>query len=207
MALASFYEEKVLPRIIHFMTDMKEVRKHRARALLPAKGVVLEIGMGSGLTLRYYKDVSKVLAVEPSMTARALAMKAISGSRVPVEWVGLDGEKIELPDATADTAVSFLTLCTIPHAERALEEVHRVLKPGGAFIFVEHGASPDERVLRWQNRLNPLQGKLFGGCNLNRPISELVRKAGFKFEQLENFYLKGAPKAVGYTYFGLARKA
>ena len=208
MALTQFYEDQVLPRLIHFMTDMKEMRKHRERALLPARGVVLEIGMGSGHTLRYYPEaVTKVLAVEPSLTARSLASKAIAKSRIPVEWVGLDGEKIDLPDGSADTAVSCLTLCTIPRAQAALKDIFRVLKPGGGFIFMEHGASPDERILRWQNRLNGIQGKLFGGCNLNRPISELIQEAGFKLDSLENFYVKGPPRPMGYTYLGLARKA
>jgi ubiquinone/menaquinone biosynthesis C-methylase UbiE len=207
MALKSLYENQFLPRLIHVLGQGKEIRKLRREALAEAKGVVLEIGFGSGLTLPFYSNaVTRVLAVEPSMTARKLARKNIRRAPFPVEYVGLEGEKIALPDASVDTAVSILTLCTIPGVEQALKEISRVLKPGGAFLFLEHGASPDPRVRTWQNRLDPIQGKLFGGCHLNRPIAELVRGAGLQIDRLSNEYIKGMPRPMAYGYKGLARR-
>jgi ubiquinone/menaquinone biosynthesis C-methylase UbiE len=204
----SFYQNQILPRLLHLACNSKEFRKRRQEALGAAQGVVLEVGFGSGLSVPYYTGpVSKLLAVEPSMTARKLAAKAISKSRFPVEFAGLDGERVDLPDASADMAVSFLTLCTIPRPERALAEIMRILKPGGRLIFVEHGASPDAGVLKWQNRLNGFQGKVCGGCNLNRRIEGLVRESGLKIESLRNEYVKGPPRPVGYLYVGTARKA
>jgi SAM-dependent methyltransferase len=151
--------------------------------------------------------VKKLLAVEPNGVARKIAGKAIRKAPFPVEFVGLDGERVDLPDASADTAVSILTLCTIPRADRALKEIARILKPGGSLLFTEHGASSDPGILRWQNRLDGIQGKLFGGCHLNRPIADLIRDAGFKFERLENFYIRGMPNPMGYAYLGVANKA
>ncbi len=209
MALKQFYEEHVLPRCIHFLAQGEELARHRREALVLARGTVLEIGFGSGLSLPHYPPgaVTRLLAVEPSPVARKLAGKAIRKARFPVQWAGLDGEKLDVPDNSVDTAVSFLTLCTIPNAPRALAEVLRVLKPGGSFIFLEHGFSPDARIQKWQTRLNPLQGKLFGGCHLNRKIEDLVRGAGFKIERLDNFYVRGMPNPMGYAYFGWANKA
>jgi ubiquinone/menaquinone biosynthesis C-methylase UbiE len=208
VALKAFYEDHILPRCIHFLAQSEDLARHRREALVLARGVVLEIGFGSGLSLPHYPKgaVTRLLAVEPSPVARKLAEKAIRKTKFPVQWAGLDGERIDLKDNSVDTAVSFLTLCTIPKAERALAEVMRVLKPGGAFIFLEHGWSPDAKVQKWQTRLNPLQGKLFGGCHLNRKINELVLAAGFKQERLENFYVRGMPNPMGYAYLGWANK-
>ena len=105
---------------------------------------------------------------------------------------------------TVDTVVTTWTLCTIPDAGKALREVRRVLKPGGTLHFVEHGLAPDEKVQRWQNRLNGLQMKVFGGCHLNREIVPLITAAGFTIKDVDVFYEKGAPKAVAADSLGVA---
>ena len=137
---------------------------------------------------------------------RKLAAERVAASRVPVEYIGLDGEQVPLDDASVDHVLTTWTLCTIPDVERALGEMRRVLRPGGALHFVEHGRSPDPGVARWQERLNPLQRKVFGGCHLTRPIDELIRGAGLDVTSLENHYLKG-PKPFGYMYVGTATKS
>ena len=131
-----------------------------------------------------------------------------SGSQAapfPVEIVGLSAENLPFDAGSIDTIVSTFTLCTIPDAASALREMRRVLKPGGRLHFVEHGLADDPRVERWQQRLNGIQQVLFGGCNLNRPISRLIGLAGFEIERLENAYLKGVPKFGGFLYRGVAR--
>jgi ubiquinone/menaquinone biosynthesis C-methylase UbiE len=146
-----------------------------------------------------------VRAVDPSAVARKLAADRIAASAVPVDYVGVDAQALPLEDATVDYVVSILTLCTIPSAERALAEIRRVLRPGGAFHFAEHGLSPQETVARWQHRLTPLQRRVFGGCHINRPIDRLVARAGLELTRLDNYYLKG-PHAFGYMFDGVAAK-
>jgi ubiquinone/menaquinone biosynthesis C-methylase UbiE len=185
----------------------KPIAEVRERALAPVRGTALELGFGSGLSVAFYGDrVSRLLFVEPSETARRLARKRIAGAPFPVELVGLDGEKLDLPDASVDWAVTAWTLCTIPRPEAALAEIARVLKPGGAYAFAEHGLSPDPGVARWQHRLNGIQKFVGGGCHLNRPIDRLIESAPLRIQSLERDYIAG-PRTHSYMYVGTAVKA
>ena len=112
-----------------------------------------------------------------------------------------------MADASFESIVSTFTLCTIPDVTSALREVRRVLRPGGRFHFVEHGRAEDPTVRRWQERLNPVQRRICGGCHLNRPISALIEQAGFDIERLETGYLQGAPKFGGFLYRGVATRS
>jgi ubiquinone/menaquinone biosynthesis C-methylase UbiE len=201
-----FYDDRVLPYIINAAMSTEAVRDERRRCLEPLAGEVLEIGFGSGLNLPFYPPtVTKVVGVDPSMTAARLARKRIEATRFPVELIGLSAEKLPLESGSVDTIVSTFTLCTIPDVAGALREIRRVLRPRGHLHFIEHGRAGDPGIERWQERLNRIQRALFGGCNLNRPIAELIEQAGFRIERLENDYLKGAPKFAGYLYRGVAR--
>lgn len=141
-----WWSEQVVPRITHAALGTRAVRAVRSRALVGAHGEVVELGFGSGPNLGVYPPaVTSVLAVEPSPVARRLAGPAIAASSVPVRHVGLDGEDLPLDDDSADTVVSTFTLCTIPDLPRALGEVRRVLRPGGTFLFLEHGLAPEPR--------------------------------------------------------------
>lgn len=200
-----FYSEQLLPRAVDKMLGNREFAKLRKEACSGLHGDVIEIGFGSGLNVPFLPaEVTGLWAVEPSEVARRLAAKRVASSPVPVHWAGLDGERIDIPDDQFDAALSVMTLCTIPDAGVALRELRRVLKPGAAFHFVEHGHAPDERIARRQDRYNGLQRRVAGGCNLNRDMSALVSAAGFEIESLRNFYLQG-PKAWGYMYLGRAR--
>lgn len=201
-----FYRDQVLPRVINVVLSGAELGEIRARAASGLSGEVLEVGFGSGLNVPYYPpEVRKVFAVEPSAVARKLAARRVSDSDVPVEFVGLDAEALPLADESVDHVLVTWTMCTIPSIATALEAMHRVLRPGGQLHFAEHGRSPDPGVARWQRRLNPLQRRLAGGCNLDRPIRTLVEQAGFHMVRLENFYAKGS-KALSYMYLGVAAK-
>ena len=127
-------------------------------------------------------------------------------SPVPVDYIGLDGQVLPVEDASVDHVLTTWTLCTIPGVEQALAEIRRVLRPGGSLHFLEHGRSPDDGVARWQDRLNPLQQRLFGGCHLNRPIHQLVNDAGLQVTEIDKYYLKG-PKPLGYMFEGVATKS
>ncbi len=200
-----WYEDKVLPRVIDFVMDTGPMRKLRTRTAAPLTGTVLEIGFGSGLNLPHYPEgVEQVLAVDPAMLGRSLAAARLAQVPFDVDFVGLDGQAVDLPDDSVDNALCTWTLCTIPDADRALREVKRVLKPGGSLRFVEHGRHPEVGTARWQDWLNPMQKAFAGGCNLNRPIDELVRGAGFTVDDLETFGMPG-PRFMTWTYMGTAR--
>ena len=199
------YRDKVLPRIINVACGMKSANEHRRRVCAGLEGHVLEIGFGSGLNVPFYPStVTSVAAVEPADTAWQIAQKRVTASDIDIERAGLDGQSLPFDDDTFDSAISTWTLCTIPDAHRALTEVRRVLKPGGTLHFVEHGLAPDEKVQRTQNRMNGLQQKVFGGCNLNRPIARLITDAGFTIKEVDVFYEKGAPKFVAADSLGVA---
>lgn len=202
-----FYTDNVLPRIVNLVCGTGEHAKLRERVCSDLDGEVLEVGFGSGLNVPHLPDdVTRLHAVDPATLGRKLASKRLAETTVPVEFVGLDGELLPLEDESVDHVLSTWTLCTIPDAEQAMREVRRVLKPGGTFHFLEHGRSPEPNVARWQDRLNPIQKKLGGGCNLNRPISEIVASSGLRMDGVENFYMKG-PKPLVYQYEGTATKA
>lgn len=201
-----FYGEQVLPRLVDVLLSNGEFAKVRRRVASGLSGDVLEVGFGSGLNVPYYPaDVRRVLAVDPATVGRKLARNRVAQSSVPVEYVGLDGEALPVDTASVDHVLVTWTLCTIPAVTQALEEMRRALRPGGQLHFVEHGLSPDPKVARWQDRLNPVQQWWAGGCHLNRPIDRLVEGAGFEMSQLETFYAKG-PKAFGYLYEGRATR-
>jgi len=202
----SFYEKQVLPRLIDFAMSTGPMEKLREQAAAPLGGsTVLEIGFGSGLNLPFYPtSVKQLLAVDPALVGRKLARKRLAEVPFEVDFVGLDGQAIDLPDHSVDSALCTWTLCTIPDAERALYEVKRVLKPGGSLRFVEHGRHPEAGVARWQDRLNPVQRFFVGGCNLNRPIDSILQATGFDLEELETFAMPG-PRWMTWSYLGTAR--
>jgi len=202
-----FYEDTLLPHIINLAMSTKAVKEERSRCLEPLQGAVLEIGFGTGLNLPHYPSaVTKVVGVDPSHSSARLARKRIAASPFAVEVIGLSAEKLPVADASFDTIVSTFTLCTIPDVSQALHEVWRALAPDGRFHFVEHGLSDDPKVRRWQNRLNPMQQTICGGCHLNRPISSLIEQAGFEIERLDTGYMKGAPKFGAFLYRGIAKR-
>jgi ubiquinone/menaquinone biosynthesis C-methylase UbiE len=204
-----FWTDQVVPRVTDKLLGNRQVMKLRRRAVDGLHGDVVEIGFGSGLNVPLYPDsVGKVYAVDPSLVARQLSSGRVSASPVDVQFVGLDGASLPLDDASVDDALSTFTLCTIPDVASALAEVHRVLRPGGTFHFLEHGLCPDPAVARKQERFNGIQQRLAGGCHLNRPIDALVLEAGFEMRELHNDEMPG-PKFMlpwGYLYEGVATK-
>jgi ubiquinone/menaquinone biosynthesis C-methylase UbiE len=202
-----FYQERVLPQLLNKAMDTKLQRPARGRVCEGLYGQVVEIGFGSGLNAGYYPaEVAKVLAIEPSSVSMRLAQPRIAASSASVELGGLDGQHLDLPSEQFDAVLSTWTLCTIPDLATALAEVRRVLKPDGSFHFVEHGHAPDANIARWQERLEPVNKRLLGGCHLTRAISDDIEQAGFVFERLDTYYVKGSPKPWGYTFEGCARK-
>jgi SAM-dependent methyltransferase len=201
----SLYRDLILPRLVHGAMRNPDLVPYRQRVLEQARGRVLEIGIGSGLNLPHYPEaVGEVIGLEPSARLAAMARQAASGVVIPVKILEESAEAIPLDDGTIDTVVSTWTLCSIPDVARALAELRRVLKPGGRFLFVEHGLSPDTTVRTWQRRLTPLWKCCAGGCHLDRPIDGLVQGAGFLCAELRTGYAKG-PRPMTFMYEGSAR--
>ena len=195
----------VVPRLVDKGLDIPQVRQLRDQVCSSLAGEVMEIGFGSGLNAAHYPpEVEEVCAVEPSDVGWRLAEQRLRSAGVPVQRSGLDGQALPFPAATFDTALSTFTLCTIPDVAAALREVRRVLRPGGTLHLVEHGRAPDEEVVRWQTRLEPIQKRIAGGCHLSRPVDELLTAAGFDVLRLDRSYLPKEPRVFGALYEGVA---
>jgi SAM-dependent methyltransferase len=200
------YTDRVLPRLIDRALDTTEFRDIRREQLRSLTGRVLEVGFGAGPNVPFLPSTVEALyAVDPATSVRGIAFRRLRDRGMTVDYVGLDGASLDLADESVDHVVSTMTLCTIPDVERALREIRRVLVPGGMFHFVDHGLSPDPEVSRRQARLNPLHGRIFGGCHLNRDIPALVSDSGLTVQILNADYMRG-PKVLGYLYRGTAKK-
>ena len=160
----SLYEEKILPHIIDRACSMGQVMKLRSQVVPKARGIVLEVGMGSGINLEFYDaaKVDLVYGLEPSLGMRKKAQPNLEKSNVKVEWLDLPGEQIPLEDNSVDTVLLTFTLCTIPDWQAALEQMKRVLRPDGELLFLEHGRSPHQGTRTWQNRITPTWKKIAG---------------------------------------------
>jgi ubiquinone/menaquinone biosynthesis C-methylase UbiE len=205
----SFYQDRVLPYLIHLSMRQGNLATYRQRLVSAAEGRILEIGVGSGHNFRYYSErADHVIGLDPSPKLLSMARETIRSRALPfpVELLQASAEAIPLRSGSLDTVVTTWTLCSIPNVTSALAEMCRVLKPDGRFLFVEHGLSPDPAVRRWQDRLTPIWKRISGGCHLNRAISHLVQDAGFRIDRIEAGYMKGL-KPMTYMYEGFARPA
>ncbi len=171
-----WYQKMILPKVIE-----------------KARGVVLEIGAGSGLNLPFYQNVSKLYFLEPSKELTAMARERAKDISYPIEFMDAGAEQIPLVDASVDTAVSTWTLCSIGDPAKALREMRRVLKPDGQFVFIDHGISPNPFIRIAQKILTPFMRPFTGNCHMNRDIPAMIEKAGFRIIQKDQFHEKGHP--------------
>ena len=204
-----FWSTQVTPRLVDAGSEDEKIMRLRAEACRGLHGEVLELGFGSGLNVAVYpSDVTHVVAIEPSDVAWRLSAARREASPVTITRGDLDGQWLTLPDNSVDCALSTFTLCTIPDVGRALQEVRRVLRPGGTLHFFEHGVAPDPGVHAWQRRLEPLQRRVFDGCRLTRPIDRIIEDSGLVVERLDKSYgpFPRAMRPWTFGYLGLARK-
>ena len=207
--MASLYERYVLPKLLCCACGGRVFARQRKKLVPRAEGRVLEIGVGGGLNLAFYDTarVTSVTGVDPSPELRAIAEQAPRADGLKVTIAPGAGEALPFADASFDTIVCTYTLCSVGAVERVLAEARRVLKPGGAYLFCEHGLAPDANVARWQKRLDPLWKRVAGNCHLSRPVGETIAANGFVIEDIETMYLPKTPRFAGWNEWGRARAA
>ena len=199
-----FYDRWIVPRLLDLAMRSRVLDHYRERTIETARGLALEIGVGSGLNLPLYGPaVTRVVGLDPSTELLRLASRRAGDVVIPVSLLRASAEHLPLADALFDTIVMTWTLCSIPNPIAALMEMRRVLRPGGRLIFVEHGLSPEIRTARWQHRLTPYWRRISGGCHLDRKMDQLIRSAGFEIDAVETGYMKG-PKPWTFMYQGSA---
>jgi ubiquinone/menaquinone biosynthesis C-methylase UbiE len=177
----------------------------RREVVPPARGRVLEVGVGSGLNLPLYgRDVEALLALDPSSRLLSMARRRVTPGGAPPCLLQASATDIPLADGSVDTMILTWTLCSIPDPAAALREMRRVLTPAGLLRFVEHGLSPLPRVRSWQRRLTPIWRRFAGGCHLDRRVDDLLREAGFEISELRTEYAPG-PRPLTYMYTGCAQ--
>ena len=202
------YYKYIFPRVMDFLLSRPHLAPYREKLLHKAKGDILEIGIGTGLNLLHYPPhVKKITAVDTNDGMSSLLQGKVKRSGIKVDYHPLNCEELPFPNHSFDTVVSSLTLCSIANTSKALQEIFRVLKPGGQFLFFEHGLSPQPCIRFLQNLLTPLQKVIADGCHLNRDIKMIITDSPFKKINAENTIIAHSPKIVAYAYQGAAMKA
>ena len=199
-----WYERFLLPRLMDLAMRQRRLAAYRRRVLAAARGLVLEIGVGSGLNLPLYGPaVERVFGADPSPALLALARARGARAPLPVHLIRAAAEQLPFRAGAFDTVVMTWTLCTVADPAASLAELRRVLRPDGRLLFVEHGLAPEPAIERWQHRLTPYWQRIGGGCRLDRKADALIRAAGFVIGELGTGYMKG-PKPFTYMYEGSA---
>ena len=191
----------------HIMSasETATLQTHREALIPQAAGRVLEIGGGTGANLPFYAGLETLTVTEPERPMMHRLQRRLRGRSPEALLVRAPAEDLPFEDDSFDVAVSTLVLCTVDDQPRALRELRRVLKPGGRLLFIEHVRADDERLARWQDRLNGLQTRLGHGCNCNRPTIETITAAGFDITTLERDVLRKAPPIVRPLVVGIAQ--
>ena len=201
-----YYETNVVPKLLTVLCNTKPNHYQRKKVVPLATGDVVEIGVGPGLNLQYYnfEKVNKVIGIDPSDELNKIAKKNADKVNLDIEFNLSSAESIDLPTSSVDSVVCTFSLCSIPDPNKALNEIFRILKPGGKYFFCEHGISPDTTTRVFQNLTNIFYPKLSGGCHANRDIPKLITDAGLNIIEKDTMYLPGSVKFLGYNYWGVA---
>lgn len=202
-----WYSRRVFPRLVNWSMIQSGFIPLRQSLLSKASGAALEIGFGTGANLRFYPShIHSLTGIDPNPGMIPLVRSHLAEGVVSVNLALASAEWLPFPSGSFDTAVSTMTLCSVPQPSKVLQELLRVLRPEGRLLFLEHGQSPDRSVRQWQDGLTPVWKYLGDGCHLNRPMAQIIQGQRCKVTTLDNFYLPGVPKPFGYFYQGMAVK-
>jgi ubiquinone/menaquinone biosynthesis C-methylase UbiE len=202
-----FYRERIFPWLLEHLTSGEKLEEIRDRVVGQASGHVIELGSGTGANfLSYPSSITSLTTIEPNPGMNRRARQRIKYLEVPVDAREISGNVLPMKDASFDCAVSTFALCSISDADACLREIFRVLKPGGRLLFLEHGRSDSDRISRWQHRIAPVQRRVCDGCCPHKDIDSIIRHAGFSIAELNNYYLDGVPRVLGYMFEGMAAK-
>jgi ubiquinone/menaquinone biosynthesis C-methylase UbiE len=188
-------------------TERDGLSAHRRALLAGATGDVLEIGGGTGANLQYYNGLSSLSITEPEKPMLQRLQRHVAAERPEAKVLRAPAEDLPFEDASFDTVVSTLVLCTVDDQPRAVRELRRVLRPGGRLLFIEHVRSDDPKLARWQDRMLPINVRIGHGCHCNRPTLDTIRKTGFEVATLEHDTLKHAPPFIRPLIVGVAQPA
>lgn len=200
------YTNKVFPLILDSQLDQEKYRIERIKTLREVEGDILEIGLGTGLNLPHYpKEIEKIVALDIHLNTNSKLEARIKESGIEVELHMADGRNMPFKNDSFDSVVSTWTLCSISNLDSALSEIHRVLKPSGRFVFLEHGLAKNQSIQKFQRIFTPVQKILACGCHLDREMDVLIKSAGFKIHCMEKYRLGGIMTSLADTmYRGVA---
>lgn len=203
-----FYSNVIIPFFYDLSMDSPKINEGRKSLLSQiSETEIVEIGIGTGVNIKFYPgNVKKIIGLDSNKgMLKQLRKKSIRGG-IKTEWLHQGSESLPFPDSSVSAVVSTYALCSIKNITSTLEEIFRILRPGGRYYFLEHGLADNPKIQKWQHRLNPIQNIWADGCNLNRNMEFLITNAGLKIIELKNYYMKRDPKIVGYMYEGIAVK-
>ncbi len=176
----------------------REMDPLRREVIGRARGVVLEVGAGSGLNFHLYEpgQVERVEAIEPDATMLRYASARLDQAPVPITLTQAPAEALPFADASFDSVVGTLVFCSIGDPARALAEIWRVLKPGGALLLFEHVRSENKAAAGLQTMVTPFTVRLAGNCHWNRDTVQTVAQAGFQISELRKIPGRFPPEIV-----------
>jgi ubiquinone/menaquinone biosynthesis C-methylase UbiE len=172
-----------------------ELGRLRDEVVGSARGAVLEIGAGTGLNLPRYHDVERLVVTEPEAPMRRRLLGRVGSATVPVEVVAAPAEALPFDDGEFDTVVSTLVLCSVDDPVTAVREIRRVLKPGGRFVFLEHGGGEGKRA-EWQRRLDGVWSAVNAGCHLTRNVVDVLASADLQPEEIRVLEPRPVPSVI-----------
>ena len=208
MGLGSWWDEHGVPRLIKFACGCPQVMKLRSMVVPMARGDVFEVGCGGGINQQFYNSsaITRYCGIDPGGKLLDYAKEEAEKKGWPADIRNGVGEDIPFESNSFDTVVCTYTMCSVADQQQVVQEMKRILKPGGKLLFLEHGRAPDADVAKWQDRIEPIWKPLAGGCHLTRPITSAVSEGGFVVEQMGERYTPKTPRPVGWMEWGIGTK-
>lgn len=208
MGLGTWYDEKILSKIVTSTCGSEEVSALRKHVVPLATGKVFELGCGGGLNQSHY-NTDKITAFAGIDPNNAL----LDGARERAKANGWEddirngvGEAIPFDDGLFDSVVCTFTLCSVSDQAKVVSEMRRILKPGGKLLYLEHGKAPDSGPAKLQKWIEPVWKPLMGNCHLTREIGSVIAAGGFDVEPIGEEYFETMPKWAGWMEWGVATK-